>query len=50
MNAAQTVIVVVGDLLLSLMVVIGTMVWANKSKRRHMECRREEWVAQGSIP
>jgi hypothetical protein len=49
-NAAQTVIVVVGDLLLSLTVVIGTMVWANKSKRRHMECRREEWVAQGSIP
>ena len=50
MNAAQIVIVVVGDALLSLTVMIGAMVWANKSERPYTERRREEWVAQGSIP
>ena len=49
MNVAQIVIVVVGDALLSLTVMIGAMVWDNKSERREMERRREEWVALGSI-
>ena len=49
MNAGQAVIVVGGSLLL-LTAMIAAMFWATERERRHMERRREEWVARGSIP
>ena len=49
MNAGQAVIVVGGSLLL-LTAMIAAMIRANQRERRHMEYRREEWVARGSIP
>lgn len=49
MTAAQTIIVVGGSLLLATPM-IALMVRANHSERRHMERRREEWIARGSIP
>jgi hypothetical protein len=49
MDVGQAVIVVGGSLLL-LTAMIAAMIRATQSQRRHMERRREEWVARGSIP
>jgi tRNA A37 N6-isopentenylltransferase MiaA len=49
MTAVQAVIVVGGSLLL-LTAMIAGMIRANQSERRHIERRREEWIAGGRIP
>jgi hypothetical protein len=49
MTAVQAAVVVGGSFLF-LTPVIALMTRANQSERRHMERRRAEWVAGGSIP